>query len=319
MNQAVAIDPRAYGPRSLYLGTLRPEWGGSLRLMELAINGWKGTLDEARILRLSRMLEDAKWRSELAPAARLVEEKRYKEALTMYDQALAKAPVARAYSMRGYSYAQLGQHEKAIEDYNRSLEIDPDSNCGCKTISSRAYSYLKLGALDKALRDLRVAADDDDAWATRELAVMYLTGRYGMQQDYVAARRWCERSAKQGDGMSMYCMGGLLDKGLGGPKDERTAVQWYEGAANRGVPDAQADFAHMLWHGQRVTQDRDRAIKYWRAAAQKGNKRAAAQLESNLSGWEHFSKVSVPGWIAEQRQSSPWMYLVLSSLGLDGD
>jgi len=127
--------------------------------------------------------------------------------------------------------------------------------------------------------------------------VMYAFGKYGIKRDYVAARRWCERSAKQGDGLSMYCMGSLLHAGLGVPKDAKRAAQWFEGAAKRGVADAQADLAYMLWHGQGVAQDREQAIQWWLAAAKQGNARAKGQLEGNLSWWEYFSQVTVPAWI----------------------
>ena len=118
-----------------------------------------------------------------------------------------------------------------------------------------------------------------------------------MKRDYVVARQWCERAAKQGDGLAMYCMGGILHAGLGVPKDAKGAAKWFHGAAERNIPDAQADLATMLWQGQGVAQDKPAAIRWWKAAAGQGNRRAAQQLESNLSGWEYFVEVTLPGWI----------------------
>ncbi len=293
---AIALDPYVYTARAAYLASLRPEWGGSLEQMELALATWKRTLDEAQIIRLGRMLEDAKWRAALEPAQRLVDRKQYREAIAEYSKALAQEPNARAFAMRGYCHAQLKEHGKAIEDFSSALELDPDGECCAGTRSNRARSYLVSGTVDKALADLHIAARNDDAWAMRELAMMYAFGRHGTKKDYKAARQWCEGSAKQGDALSMYCMGSLLHAGLGVPKDAARAAKWFEGAAQRGVADAQADLAYMLWNGQGVAQDRDRAILWWRAAAKQGNARAQGQLKSQLTTWEYFRKVTLAEW-----------------------
>ncbi|MGH8642044.1 MAG: DUF4034 domain-containing protein [Burkholderiales bacterium] len=296
LDAAIGLDRWTYTTRASYLATLRPEWGGSLEQMAATLEAWKPLLEPRQIARLSRMIEDAKSRAALAPAAALVETKRYADAIKLYDAALAQEPSARGFAMRGYCRAELGQHDKAIEDYNRALEIDPDGECCSGTRSSRARSYLHLKAVDKAMADLLVAANNDDAFATRELAVMYAFGRHGVKRDYVAARQWCERSAKKGDGLSMYCIGSIHHAGLGVPKDPAKAARWFEGAAKRGMPDAQADYAYMLWHGQGVPQDRAQAVAWWRAAAKQGNARAQGQLEGNLSGWDYFTMVTWPEW-----------------------
>lgn len=294
---AIGIDRHVYTARASYLASLRPQWGGSVEQMDTALEAWEANLEPGQVARLARMVDDAKWRLALQPAERLVDAKRYAEAIKLYDDALAKAPSARAFAMRGYSYALLGQHAKAIEDYDRALELDPDGSCCSGTRSNRGRSYLHLKRVDKALADLLIAAENDDAFAARELAAMYAFGKHGVKRDYVAARQWCERAGKQGDGLAMYCMGGILHAGLGVPKDVKGAAKWFEGAAQRGVPDAQADLAYMLWHGQGVAQNHPEAIRWWKAAAKQGNKRAAGQLEANLSWWEYFTEVTVPGWL----------------------
>ena len=295
LDAAIARDRKVYTARASYLAGLRPEWGGSIPQMVIVLEGWKRDLDPAQVTRLSRMVEDAKVRAALQPADRLVEQKRYAEAVKLYDESLAKAPSARAFAMRGYAWAHLGEHAKAIEDYDRAMELDP--LCCSGTRSNRARSYLHLKAADKAIPDLVAAAEDDDQFAARELASMYAFGKHGVKRDYVAARQWCERAAKQGDGLAMYCMGGILHAGLGVPKDAKGAAKWFQGAAQRNVADAQADLAYMLWQGQGVAQDRPEAIRWWKAAARQGNKRAAGQLDANLSAWDYFIEVTVPGWL----------------------
>lgn len=299
LRDAIAIDARVYTARASYLASLRPEWGGSLERMQAALDSWKASLAPAQLARLARMIDDAKWRARLAPAEQLVYAKRYKEAIAQYDAALAEQPVARAFAMRGYSHAQLGDHPKAIADFDRALELDPYGECCSGTRSNRARSHLTTGAVQKGIDDLVVAAENDDEWAQRELAAIYAFGKYGFKRDYVVGRRWCELAAKRGDGLAMYCMGGLYHAGLGVQKDLARAAKWFEVAAGRGIADAQADFGFMLWQGQGVGQDRDLAIKWWRAAARQGNKRAQQQLDG-LPYWDRLTKVDIPDWLEKR-------------------
>jgi TPR repeat protein len=316
LDDAILTDPRVFTARASYLAMLRPEWGGSLEEMAAAIASWKNALQARQVAALERMLEDARWRTALEPAAELVNQKQYREAIVLYDQALQKGDPLRAYAMRGFSYAQLGEHAKAIADFDRVLQIEPSGGCCRATRFNRARSHLAMRAMEQGLADLFVAAQNDDQAAVRELAAMYAFGKHGFKKDFSMARQWCARAAKQGDGLSMYCMGGIFHAGLGVPKDAGAAAQWFGRAAERGVPDAQADLAFMLWNGQGIGQDREQAIKWWRAAAKQGNKRAATQLESNLSSWEYFSKITFPAWIEENKRSYPWLYLVLVYLGM---
>ena len=51
-------------------------------------------------------------------------------------------PNADNYSLRGFTYSLLGQHQLAIEDYNEVIRLKPDSADG---YASRGidYGYLK--------------------------------------------------------------------------------------------------------------------------------------------------------------------------------
>jgi TPR repeat protein len=294
---AIALDPRVYTARASYLIALRPEWGGSLEQMEAAHASWKSALTDAQFQRLARMVEDARVRSALAPAQALLDQKRYQEAIPLCDRVLAQTSSARAHAMRGYGYALLNQYDKAIRDYSRALEIDPDGECCSDVRVSRASAFLKTGAKAEALADLTEAAADDNERAARELGLIHIMGRHGFKPDYQQGREWCEFAAKRGDGMSMYCMGSLYHGGLGVTKDPARAAHWFERAARRGVADAQTDLAYMLWNGAGIAQNRDQAVVWWRAAIQQNNARARSQLESHLSWWDYFRRVIVADFI----------------------
>lgn len=282
LGRAIALDPAVYTARLSYLGLLQPEWGGSLEEMAAFIAAAGGSISKGQLEKLERRLDDSKRRAELAPAARLVAERQYEAAIRAYDAALEREPSARAFSMRGYAYAQLNRHDRAIEDFSRALELDPDGVCCSGTRSNRANSYLRIGAIARGTPDLVLAAEDDDHWAARELAMMYAFGKYGTKPDAAAAKRWCERAAKQVDGIAMYCLGGLYHAGMGVTKDPTQAAKWFELAAERRIADAQADIAFMYWEGEGVAQNLPRAVYWWLLAAAQGNERARTKLVSNV-------------------------------------
>jgi TPR repeat protein len=298
--EAIRVDPGVLSARYAYLAVLQPQWGGSLEQMRRAVEAWRPNLTKEEADGLARVVVDAEWRVKLEPARVLTEQKKHQEAIAFLDKAIAEAPVLRAYAMRGYCYLELKEYAKAIPDFDRALEIDSSGGCCPNVLDNRAACYLATGEIQKGIADLeRSALENESGWAAGKLAVISMTGRYGVKQDYDAMRRWCERAAKQGDPLSMYCMGGLYTSGVGGlPKDPKLAALWYQRAADRGVADAQADYAFMLWHGQGVASDHDKAIKYWRMAAKQGNKRAQTQLDANVTGWwERFTKITWPEWM----------------------
>jgi TPR repeat protein len=62
------------------------------------------------------------------------------------------------------------------------------------------------------------------------LCQMYGTGK-GVNQDFIEARSWCRRSAKQGNGSAYLVLGRMAEQGLGGAKDLKEAADWYQDAA----------------------------------------------------------------------------------------
>jgi len=271
--RARALDEKVYTARLSYLYSIRPEWGGSLEEMQAFIVQSEPSLLPHQVAKLLGVLDDSRSRAELEPVQRLVESKQFEEALRLYDASLARNPSAHGFVTRGRAYARMNQHQKALADFDRALEIDPQDNCCAHT--NRAYSFMMTGATAKALPDLEFAAvERDDHWAAQQLAVMYGFGRYGMKQDHAVARRWCERAGKQGDPWAMYCMGGLYYAGASVPRDAALAAQWFERAAERGIADAQADIAYMYWTGEGVRWNGTASLYWWMRAAAQGNARA---------------------------------------------
>ncbi len=50
----------------------------------------------------------------------------YDRALKLYDESLAIRPTAEAYTFKGWTYGQMGQYERAIEEAQKAIGVDPD-------------------------------------------------------------------------------------------------------------------------------------------------------------------------------------------------
>jgi len=56
-----------------------------------------------------------------------------------------------AYYNRGTAYAELGEYDRAIEDYNKAIELNPDL---AEAYNNRGIAYAKLGEHDRAREDM---------------------------------------------------------------------------------------------------------------------------------------------------------------------
>ncbi len=98
----------------------------------------------------------------------------YERAIEDYDRTLSLDPAfAYAYTNRGVAYRFLGQNERAIQDFDRALQLNPKDS----------GAYQSRGAAWEALGDYQKAVSD---W---EKAIM-LDGpaRAGWWQEYLAGK-----------------------------------------------------------------------------------------------------------------------------------
>jgi len=72
------------------------------------------------------------------------------------------------YDNRGNAYEQKNDHDKAIADYNKAIELDPKY---AKAYNDRGNAYVQKGGHDKAIADYSKAIElnpkDDDAYTGR--------------------------------------------------------------------------------------------------------------------------------------------------------
>lgn len=77
--------------------------------------------------------------------------------------------------------------------------------------------------------------------------------------------------AKAGDAPSQVLVAEILARGLGMPRNEKEAAEWYRRAAEQGVPEAQFQYALLLVDGRVVKKDKSEAFALMEAAAEGGN------------------------------------------------
>lgn len=84
---------------------------------------------------------------------------------------LARNNIAKKVFVKGYHYAEQGEQNKAILEFNKVIKINPNLNLTCVTYINRGISYQNQGNLDQALSDfneaIKIAPEYADAYYWR--------------------------------------------------------------------------------------------------------------------------------------------------------
>jgi len=87
----------------------------------------------------------------------------YQRALQDYDRAIELDPnYAKAYHNRGIAYDELGEYQRALQDYGCAIELDPNY---AKAYHNRGDAYSELGEYQRALQDYDRAIELDPNYA----------------------------------------------------------------------------------------------------------------------------------------------------------
>jgi Sel1 repeat-containing protein len=100
----------------------------------------------------------------------------------------------------------------------------------------------------------RKAAEQGDAGAQFQLAVMYCTG-VGVVRNLEEAVKWYRRSAEQGDRYAQYNLAVMLLKGQGASQEPEQAVHWCCEAAEQGLAEAQLQLGDLYCGGLGIAED----------------------------------------------------------------
>ena len=103
------------------------------------------------------------------------------------------------------------------------------------------FICLPLMASDKAKEEFektKTLAEKGNARAQNKLGMAYHKGM-GVPKDDKEAVNWWRKAAVQGFAAAQYNLGQSYGYGIGVPKDNKEAVKWYRKAAEQGVSTAQ--------------------------------------------------------------------------------
>jgi TPR repeat protein len=100
---------------------------------------------------------------------------------------------------------------------------------------------------------------------------MYRTGM-GVVQDHKEAVRWYRKAADQGDAAAQFNLALMYANGQGVAQDYKEAVKWYRKSAEQGVAAAQSNLGLMYSDGTGVLNDNVRAHMWYNVAGANGNK-----------------------------------------------
>nr|PZN87258.1 MAG: hypothetical protein DIU57_02900 [Pseudomonadota bacterium] len=131
------------------------------------------------------------------------------------------------------------------------------------------------------------------------------------QGRYLTALDLAERAAKKGEPQAHTLIGRIYAEGLGVPKDEAVAAQWYAKGAELGDIEAAFSLGLFLAEGRGVKKDREAAARMFEIAAAKGHPYANYNLglmfldgdgkpENPVRGALHIRYAAEQGVVAAQ-------------------
>lgn len=112
------------------------------------------------------------------------------KALQLYTRSIRAYPTAEAYTLRGWTYSFQGDYERAIEECQRAIALDPDLGNPYNDIG--AY-LIEIGRTEEAVPWLRKALRVRD-YRFRCYAEFNLGRAYERQQQRRVARRHYEKA-----------------------------------------------------------------------------------------------------------------------------
>jgi tetratricopeptide (TPR) repeat protein len=100
---------------------------------------------------IRQIIRELQSKEVLVKAKALYDEKRYKEAITDFTQAISLDPTfAMAYKERGNTYLNLTEYQKAIADFTQAISLDPTYTFA---YVNRGMTYSNLHKYQKAIAD----------------------------------------------------------------------------------------------------------------------------------------------------------------------
>ena len=130
--------------------------------------------------------------------------------------------------------------------------------------------YSSLAERDDAVESMRELAESGDVHAQYFMGELYRDGPL-LPPDWVMARYWFDKAAKQGYAAAQYALGKLYLSDDAIVHDPELGIQWLEYAAYNGNHDASYRLGKEYLKGESVRRDTRKAMDHIYTSAQAGN------------------------------------------------
>ena len=130
--------------------------------------------------------------------------------------------------------------------------------------------YSSLAERDDAVESMRELAENGDIHAQHFMGELYRDGPL-LPPDWVMARYWFDKAAKQGYVAAQYALGKLYLSDDASVHDPELGIQWLEYAAYNGNHDASYRLGKEYLKGESVRRDTRKAMDHIYTSAQAGN------------------------------------------------
>ncbi len=158
--------------------------------------------------------------------------------------------------------------------YTPETELPPPANGAKPDLAFGAY---QRGYFLTALQYATDDAEKGNAPAMTLLGELYANG-LGVPRDDTKAADWYKLAAARGDRNAMFALAMFALAGRGGPRDREQSAKWLAAAAKLGHAEAAYDLALLYIEGQLFPQDFKRAAELLRQAADAGSPQAQYAL-----------------------------------------
>jgi TPR repeat protein len=148
----------------------------------------------------------------------------------------------------------------------------------------------------KAFEWYEKSAERGDATGQWRLGSMYDSGN-GVEQNDRKAFEWHKKSAKQGDATGQWRLGATYDFGKGVEQNDTKAFGWYKKSAEQGSAIGQRRLGYMYELGKSVEQSDDEAFEWYKKSAKQGNTFGQWRLGHMYEFGRSVSQSFVLAWV----------------------
>jgi len=101
------------------------------------------------------------------------------------------------------AYRKLGQYQRAIEDFDKAIQLDPGYANGFGIYTERGYAYVELGQYQRAIQDFDMPIRLDPGW---QYGYSNRGRSYGSLGQYQRAIQDFDKVIQQNPGLGKECI-----------------------------------------------------------------------------------------------------------------